>query len=402
MIDGHLSGLSVAPSGRHFLAPDGSPFFALGDTQWDLLRCCTPDEAVEIAARRTALGYTLALVMLTGAPAIGPHGAEPEPQPDRAGLRPWRDGDPLHPEEAYFAQVDRVLRAVAGRGLVLVVGIYHKALDGQITLGNARAWARWVARRYRDIPDLVWCMYPPADQHWRPLCRELAAGLQEGDGGAHLITVHPDPMVASSSFLHDEPWLAFNMIQTCLRLDAVAEAVRHDYELVPPKPVFLAEGGYEGLEFGRLHTPLHMRQQAWWTWLAGGWVVYGHNDCWADPTAWRRWLDAPGAHHTARMRAIASAVPRWWERVPAAELLAAEGTPAAAHDSERRWLMAYASADATLRLTPLAASTAEVSAIDPANGGRLALGRHPVAAPLAVRLPAGWEDMVLLAEACDG
>ena len=56
----------------------------------------------------------------------------------------------------------------------------------------------------------MWSMYPRAEAAYVPVCRALAEGLQEGDGGAHLITVHPDPSPASSNFLHGEPWLASN------------------------------------------------------------------------------------------------------------------------------------------------------------------------------------------------
>ena len=40
----------------------------------------------------------------------------------------------------------------------------------------------------------------------------------------------------------------------------------------------VAEMGYEGVEFGKLQTAHQIRQQAYWTQLAGGHHVYGHND----------------------------------------------------------------------------------------------------------------------------
>ena len=80
----------------------------------------------------------------------------------------------------------------------------------------------------------------------------------------------PDPAVASSSFIHDEAWLAFNMIQTCTRYEQIPEAVAADYGRKPVKPVVMAEGGYEGLEFRRLQTAHHIRKQAYWSQLAGG------------------------------------------------------------------------------------------------------------------------------------
>ena len=40
----------------------------------------------------------------------------------------------------------------------------------------------------------------------------LAAGLREGDGGAHIMSYHPGGPNSSSYFQH-ENWLAFNIIQ---------------------------------------------------------------------------------------------------------------------------------------------------------------------------------------------
>jgi len=39
-------------------------------------------------------------------------------------------------------------------------------------------------------------------------------GLKEGDGGRHLITYHPMGGHSSSEWLHDEPWLDFNMLRS--------------------------------------------------------------------------------------------------------------------------------------------------------------------------------------------
>jgi len=92
--------------------------------------------------------------------------------------------------------------------------LYHQRYRKCITRDNAKAWATWLARRYKDVPNIVWSMTPEAKQEFVPVLRELAAGLREGEGGAHLITFKPDPAPYSSSFIHDESWLDFNSMQT--------------------------------------------------------------------------------------------------------------------------------------------------------------------------------------------
>jgi hypothetical protein len=268
--------IRVSANGRFFVEGEGRPFFWLGDTQWELLRAFTLAEAEAILRSRAEIGFTTIQVMLTG---VG-EGT----RPNRAGHAPWRDGDPAAPNEAYFRHVDAVLDLAGQYGLVLVLGVYHQVQVDRFWCKApapdvARTYARWVARRYRDVPHLMWSMYPRAEAAYVPVCRALAEGLQEGDGGAHLITVHPDPSPASSNFLHGEPWLAFHSIQTWKEVERIYPMVRADCALEPAKPVVMAEGAYEGgSEYGFEVTPLWVRRQAIHSYMAGGHHAYGHND----------------------------------------------------------------------------------------------------------------------------
>src|SRR5579871_6371750 len=232
-----ISPIRVSPNGRYFVDGHGAPVFWLGDTQWELFRLFRADEALRILTNRQAKGFNIILVMLTGVDLRHLLKDRPATYVNVDEELPWLDGDPLHPNETYFRHVDTMIRLGEQTGQTFVVGVYHQWHVDIITLEKARAWARWVASRYRDVPNLIWSMYPRATEAYIPVCRELAAGLQEGDGGAHLISVHPDPSVASSSFMHDEPWLAFNMIQTCIDYDKIDEAVTTDYRRPPAKPV---------------------------------------------------------------------------------------------------------------------------------------------------------------------
>jgi hypothetical protein len=256
------------------------------------------------------------------------------------------------------------------------------------------------------VPNLIWSMYPQATAAYVPVCRELAAGLQEGDGGAHLISVHPDPAVASSSFLHAEPWLAFNMIQTCIEYEQIPAAVIADYQRTPVKPVVMAEGGYEGVEFGKRQTALEIRRQAYWTYLAGGHHVYGHNDAWTAPQRWSEWIDAPGAASLRVLRDILTDLPEWWQMVPDATLLAS-GTRSemtqnlAARHVAGAWALVYLSAPGTVsvRLDALAEDRAYHAVwIDPRNGARVPASEVTERPVTTFTSPADWEDALLWIE----
>ena len=402
-----ISPIQVSSNGRHFVDGDGNPVFWLGDTQWELFRCFTTEDALRMLKDRQKKGVNVILIMLTG---VDPGSASAETPPARANLageKPWIDDDPLRPNEKYFQHVDTVMRLGEQTGQTFVVGVYHQRQVEVVTLPKARAWARWVAERYRDVPNLIWSMYPKATDEFIPVCRELAAGLQEGDGGAHLISVHPDPSVASSSFIHDEAWLAFNMIQTCNSYDRIYDTVTADYLRTPVKPVVMAEGAYEGAQFGRLHTEHHIRKQAYWTQLAGGYHVYGHNDNWTSPMSRQQWMDSPGSASLRVFREVITSCDEWWNMIPDQSVFeSGEGSGyelnTAARSAAGRWMMAYLSEPTTVsvRLAALgAAGKLRAHWIDPTSGGRTPAGTFAAAGTQVFTSPKGWKDAVLLVEA---
>lgn len=399
-----ISPVKVGDNGRYFVDRDGSPVFWLGDTLWELFRCFTPETAMPVLRDRQAKGFNVILIMLTGVDHARLN--RDGPFVNVKGEAPWLDDDPLKPNERYFGHVDAIIRLGEETGQTFVVGVYHQWHKELIPIEKARAWARWVAERYRHVPNLIWSMYPRAEEAYVPVCQALAAGLREGDGGAHLISVHPDPAVASSSFLHDEPWLAFNMIQTCTRYERIYETVLEDYNRVPTKPVVMAEGGYEGVEFGRRQTAYEIRKQAYWTQLAGGHHVYGHNDAWTAPERWRDWIDAPGSHDLRHFKEIITGIDGWWRLVPDPTLITegqgqSDRLNVAVRSADGDRMLTYLSAPARvkLRLTEAIADRGfRVQMIDPATGERPPAEVYTAQATLTVSTPAGWEDALILIE----
>ncbi len=208
--------------------------------------------------------------------------------------------------------------------MTLVIGVYHGRTGASNPIGmhNARAWARWVGARYRDARGVIWSMYPRAEPASLGVARELARGLREGDGGAHLVSLHPDPSPASSSLFHRERWLAFNTIQTYKFVERVVPLIEADRARRPRKPVVMAEGAYEaGIEYGFPVTPLWVRRQAYYSFLAGASHGYGHNDCWRAWPSWEQALEAPGAAQLGVLRRAITGRREWWRLEPDPSLI---------------------------------------------------------------------------------
>jgi hypothetical protein len=286
--------------------------------------------------------------------------------------------------------------------------LYHQRYRGHITIDNARRWARWLAQRYKDTPNIVWSMTPEAQPEFVPVLRELAAGLRAGDGGRHLITFKPDPAPYSSSFIHAEPWLDFDSMQTWNGVRLIYPMVTNDYNLKPVKPVLMAEGAYEaGSEYGFELTPLWVRRQAYYSYFAGGHHTYGHNDSWRVLPTWRQALDAPGAVQMGILKKILTARAEWWLLVPDQTVFASGGQAEgevlrlAARHQDGKWAMLYLADKAafSVNMNKITAAKMSMAWVNPKIGDMVPLGSAPNTGVKTFSTPDGWEDAMLVLEA---
>jgi hypothetical protein len=391
----------VSENGRYFVDQEGDPVFWLGTTQWQLFREYRLEEAEEILAKTSSKGFAFVQVMLMG---VGDG-----TQANVYGENPWIDNDPLTPNEAYFKHVDAVVQIARGKNVAISMTIFHWRYGECITLEKARAWAHWIAARHTDVPTIVWSMTPQCRPESLPILRELAAGIREGDGGRHLVTIKPDPVPPhTSSFAHQEEWLDFNSIQTWKWVEQIYPTVTNDYNLKPVKPVLMAEGAYEqGSEYGFDVTALWVRRQAYYSYLAGAHHTYGHNDSWRVLPTWRQALDAPGANQLSLLRSIFLQREEWWHLVPDQEVFASDGETQgqvlnlAARHKDGRWAMVYCGAAASfaVNMGKLTAEEVEAFWVDPRNAESLTVGRLGNTGVASFSTPSGWEDALLILEA---
>ena len=394
----------VSPNGRYFVDQKGEPVFWLGTTQWQLFRDNTPEDARLILANAKAKGFSFVQAMLAG---VGDG-----TKPNFAGAKPWLNDNPLTPNEAYFKNVDAAVAAARDNNLCLSVTLFHQRWRKIITPENGRAWAKWLAARYKDAPTIVWSMTPEAKPEFVPVLRQLAAGLREGDGGAHLVTFKPDPAPFSSSFIHGEAWLDFDSMQVWKSINLIYPMVTHDYGLTPIKPVLMAEGAYEaGTEYGFDVTPLSVRRQAWYSYLCGSHYTYGHNDSWRMLPAWKKALDAPGAVQMGVLKKIFLERSQWWFLAPDQGIFESGGNikgdvlNLAARHTGGRWVLVYLAAKSSCSVhmdKVAAAGRAQATWIDPRTGDATAAGSFPASGVQAFSTPEGWEDALLVLEPAKG
>jgi hypothetical protein len=281
---------------------------------------------------------------------------------------------------------------------------------------NAWRYGCWLGSRFKEIPNLVWVnggdRIPTGCED---VYRTLARGLREGDGGAHLITYHPCGWRSSAQFFHSEDWLDFNMIQTWTEWAKIYPAVLADTLLLPVKPVVLGEPAYEnGPEYplGPI-TPLVVRREAWWAFMAGGYFTYGQDRMWRMGPGWTDTFDTPAAGHMTLFREIATSHP-WWKRIPDQGFydsgVSSERTlNVAVRSSESDWAMLYLGSQCHVRihLDKILAKTVRAIWVNPATGEQVAAGDHPTGNLIEGKVfpegksqwfsvPGHWEDAILI------
>jgi Protein of unknown function (DUF4038)/Putative collagen-binding domain of a collagenase len=303
--------LRVAPNHRYLEREDGTAFFYLGDTAWELLHRLNREEIDLYLANRARKGFTVIQTVVLAE-------LEGLDVPNANGDLPLLARDPNRPNEAYFRHVDHVVDKAGSLGLYLGIlptwGQYWKTDGGKniFSADSARSYGRYLGRRYRDKP-VIWILggdNNPANPAERAVIQALAAGLRDGDEGRHLITYHPRGPGRSSGFFHDSPWLDFDMYQSSHggRDHDNGLYAELDYRLAPPKPTLDGEPRYERIPVGFYYATSNpfdrfeaydARQAAYWSLLAGACGhTYGHNSVWQMWTPERRpviFADAPWA-----------------------------------------------------------------------------------------------------------
>ncbi|MEM7657102.1 MAG: DUF4038 domain-containing protein, partial [Bacteroidota bacterium] len=302
----------VSENGRFFVHADGSPFFYLGDTAWELLHRLSREEMDLYFRDRAAKGYTVVqCVILSEVDGLTVPNAE--------GNLPLVEMNLDQPNEAYFELVDYAVERAKAYGLRLGLlptwGRYVKDHEKWklFTPESAERFGKFLGQRWKGEPHLFWIIggdRGPEGQE--EVWDKLALGLHKGDGG-RLMTYHIYGGRSSSEVFHEAPWLDFNLIQSGHMHPAAPnyEQVAKDYALSPIKPTLDGEPNYEGMpigfrEYGGRFGPYEVRRAAYWSVFAGGCgVTYGHNSVWqmhpggekgwagAD-ISWKEAIHAPG------------------------------------------------------------------------------------------------------------
>jgi hypothetical protein len=418
--------LRVSDNRRFMVYEDGEPFFYLGDTAWELFHRLNREDAALLLQDRASKHFTVIQAVVL---------AEYEglTVPNAYGYVPLIANDPARPNEAYFEHVDAIVAQAEALGLIIGMlptwGDKWNRKWGAgpeiFTPASARIYGRWLGARYAEAP-LIWILGGDrpveSDVHREIICA-MARGLDEGDGGAHLMSFHPMGGHTSAEWWQDDDWLDFNMLQSghARNRDNYA-MITADYARTPTKPCIDAEPGYEDhpsafdLDNGYLDD-YDVRKSLYWSLFSGACGhTYGCHDIWQmweegrkpatfTRTPWRQALNLPGSGQVQHARALLESRPVL-TRVPDQSLLVSDpGTGThhvvATRDAGGSYALLYLPScrPVTVDLSKLSGDRIAVTWYDPRTGEARPAGEVSGTAPREFTPPQVWPDWVLVLDA---
>jgi len=342
--------LKVSENKRFLVFEDGTPFFYLGDTGWELFHRLNKDETEKYLENRRAKGFTViqavALAELDGLNT-----------PNAEGNKPLINNDPLKPNEVYFAHVDWVIKKAQEKGIFIgLLPTWGDKVD-PATWGkgpkifnkeNGYKYGQWIGNRYKDFPNIIWINGGDRDGGGdnKLIWDAIGEGIKSVDKN-HLMTFHPWGERSSSEWFQESQWLDFNMCQTGHGQRSYAiykRIIVRDYNLKPVKPCFDGEPRYEDHPVNWTPDVLgwfddtDIRQAMYWNLFSGGFGhTYGCHPVWQmlapgrEPVGlarhnWYDVLDLPGAFDLIHARRLMESRP-FLSRIPDQSLIVTQYFP---------------------------------------------------------------------------
>ncbi len=295
--------LRVADNQRYLTYDDGTPFFYLADTAWEITWKSTYDEVRVYVADRKEKGFTAVQLVPMSHLHFWPSGVH-----NRHGEPFFLDNDFSRLNPRYFAYMDTLIQAINAHGMVaVIVPVWARMTEVHEALNNHRfafntdealLLARYLGARYAGA-NVLWLLggdaryeNPEQQDFWRA----MAETLQKADGHRHLVTIHPAGCRASFDYFDaDASWIDFHMYHSGHEIDGICtfNLARRGYRLSEPKPVVNGEPTYEDLYD---HLWLHLsdttqayrmqaidiRRSSYESVLTGSFVgiAYGANGIW--------------------------------------------------------------------------------------------------------------------------
>jgi hypothetical protein len=214
-----------------------------------------------------------------------------------------------------------MIRSAARHGMAVLLdpietGGWLKVLRANGT-DAAYEFGRYLGRRYRHMPNIVW-MSGNDFQSWRnprddALVLAVARGIRDADP-VHIQTTELDYHGLVSSSFDDRRWRGLLSLDAAYTYLPTYDVILRDYRRSDHVPIFMVEASYEG-EHDYV-GPSTLRRQEYWTLLSGAaGQLYGNKYTWQFIEGWQDNLDTVGSRQMTYVTNLFGPR-RWYDLVP--------------------------------------------------------------------------------------
>ncbi len=408
---------------------EGKPFFWLAETAWWMTFKLDRGEIADYFQDRKQKEFTV----IQGPCALWYHSGKPNADEkstwygnvaweNTEGHKPFLGGetnvDSINP--FYWQYYDYIVEQAAQQGLYLMfVTMWEQHVD-LFTEDQHYRLGRFLGQRYKDQTHIIWCLGGEVSDIKTVKASKLEAlvkGINKGrEGGVHQLMMMHSSSVKTSLHYHNRDFNQINNDQEPYDSEGLYQHVLQDWEENPPRPSFIIETGYEGIEG---INAFETRRAAYYSVFAGGiGFGYGANAVWQfwkggnDPDyggtnpkeTYQVEMRLEGVKQMKYLKELVLSRPNYFDRVPDSTKMisgAGEGLNRALlmRDTDS-WLMVYLpnSRKMTLDTKFLACTHLKIIRFNPITGTYLEIARKIKNTGKYVANVSGDKDFVLLIE----
>ncbi len=318
-----MKNLKIHENKRYLMWEDGTPFYYLADTAWELAHKLNKRQIEQYLTVRAKQGFHViqvaALAELDG--IRKPNALGHYPFPVRNGNYQV-DFSVDCIETDYWNDLDEFIQTAGDKNLIVGLlptwGDKFNQLHGKgpeiFNPKNAYSYGKWLGERYKNNWNLIWILggdRPLQTDFHRDIIDSMAAGIKTGDEGSHLMTFHPCGGASSLDFVPQKDYIDFHAIQSGHGMECYESwKILRKTRVKEEKPFLDMESRYEHFpacfhsDYGYEWDSADLRQNNYWNMMEGACgQTYGHRAIWCfnerisdeNPYLWQEVLQDSGA-----------------------------------------------------------------------------------------------------------
>lgn len=314
--------LKVHDEKNYLMWEDGTPFYYLADTAWELAHKLNKSEAQYYLSVRKNQGFNViqivALPEFDGLRTRNAYGHRPL----EISEKNVQDFKIPKSKPNYWTDLDDIIKMAQDMDLFIALlptwGDKFNKKQGSgpeiFNEQNAYEYGKWLGTRYSDYWNIIWVLggdRPLETKVHKLIIDKMAAGLREGDQGSHLMTYHPSGAASSVDFVSGKEYIDFHSIQSGHGMECYDSwRMVGRTKKTENKPCIDLEPRYERFpacfkpEIGYEWDTADIRQNNYWNMMEGVCGhTYGHRAVWCfnhvavkdNPYSWYEALMEEGA-----------------------------------------------------------------------------------------------------------